>query len=271
MAVSGNQQFSITYLARLDIENKREGLSEPSGLALSACGDALWVISDDTRRIFQINLDGEIKPDDTIKINDKGLEGITLDPAGKHLLAVVEDGNAFIKAELGTQTIVQRQRLNAMRGFGSIEPYFSTGSTNNGLEGIAWNSSSETVFALKEGQPGLLIEVSPDLQSILNHRVLGAEQGFLDRELAPEAIDFSGLCHDRQRDCLWIISDKARRLFLYDWQDDRVIQSCRLAYGDDGDYREINKAEGIAVNPEANRLFIVSDKEARLYIFDLRS
>lgn len=254
MALPARHQFSITYLDRLDIENKRQGLREPSGLALCGDGQALWVVSDDTRRIFQIDLRGHIQPKASFAIDASGLEGITLDASGRHLLAVAEDGNTFLKAEIEARTIVQTAQLAAMAGYEPIAPYFASGPANKGLEGVAWNDSSQTLFALKEGQPGLLIEVTADLQTIVSHRLLDADQGFVDSELDPEAIDFSDLCYDRRRDCLWIISDKARRLFLYDWRCGRVLQSCRLAYGDQGDYREINKAEGLAISAQGDRL-----------------
>ena len=48
------------------------------------------------------------------------------------------------------------------------------------------------------------------------------------------------------------------------------MQSCKLGYGHDGEYQEIEKAEGVAIDPEANRLNVVSDEEARLYVFDIR-
>ncbi|CAD7855897.1 MAG: hypothetical protein [Olavius algarvensis Gamma 1 endosymbiont] len=48
------------------------------------------------------------------------------------------------------------------------------------------------------------------------------------------------------------------------------MQSARLGYGNKGKYREIEKAEGVAIDPDTHRLYVVSDKEARLYVFDIR-
>ncbi|MGH7490955.1 MAG: hypothetical protein ACREOO_01025 [bacterium] len=59
-------------------------------------------------------------------------------------------------------------------------------------------------------------------------------------------------------------------MFLYDWQLNRVIESLPLSYGIDGKYREIEKAEGITIDQGSNRLFVVSDKEIRLYVFEIK-
>jgi len=264
------QSFSLTYLDRFNIENEAEGLSEPSGLALSHGHNALWTVSDDTKKIFKMSLDGDLKKDDSFKISDKGLEGITLDPTGKFLLAVKEESNEIIEIRIDTQDVTDRQRLADMAGYDSIAQYFSGSGANKGLEGITWNGETGTIFVMKEGDPGLLIEVSSDLQTIRSHQLLNEANGFRDPEVGAEELDFSDLCYDPSRDRFWIISDKAKRLFLYDWKGDAVVQSATLGYGKDGEYREIEKAEGVAIDTDTNRLYVVSDEETRLYVFDIR-
>ena len=75
----------------------------------------------------------------------------------------------------------------------------SDDGANKGLEGIAHNTRTGTLFAMKEGKPGLLIELSPDQQSIQAHRLLNEDNGFCDPEVEREDIDFSDLCHDSSR------------------------------------------------------------------------
>ena len=127
-----------------------------------------------------------------------------------------------------------------------------------------------TIFIMKEKVPGLLVEVSSDLQTVLNHHVLNDENGFCDSEVGPDVLDFSDICYDQSRDLFWIVSDKAKRLFLYDWKENKVIQSATLGYGINGEYEEIKKAEGVTIDTDANLLYVVSDVEARLYVFDIR-
>ncbi|MGK7925308.1 MAG: SdiA-regulated domain-containing protein [Spirulina sp.] len=265
------QSFSLTYLDRFNIENSAEGLREPSGLALSRGKNALWTIGDDTKKIFKLGLKGSLKKNKSFKIPDKGLEGIVLDPSGEFLLVVKEENNEIVKIEIDTQEVSDRQRLDAMAGYETVAHYFTGGGANKGLEGITWNQATGTIFVMKEGFPGLLVEVLPDLKTIRGHQLLNHENGFCDTEVGAEDIDFSDICYDSSRDRFWIISDKAKRLFLYDWNKNKVLQSSKLGYGKNGKYREIEKAEGITIDPEANRLYVVSDEETRLYVFDIRA
>ncbi len=264
------QSFSLTYLDCFNIENEAEGLSEPSGLALSHGLNALWTISDDTRKIFKLSLDGDLQKDQSFKIPDKGLEGIVLDPTGEFLFTVNEDNNEIIKIIVDTQEVADRRRLSEMKSYDTVAHYFAGSKANKGLEGITWNNETDTIFVMKEGDPGLLVEVSSDLHKIRSHQLLNDDNGFRDTDVDADDLDFSDLCYDQRRDRFWIISDKARRLFLYDWKGNQVIQSSTLGYGENGGYREIEKAEGVAIDPDANRLYVVSDEEARLYVFDIR-
>jgi uncharacterized protein YjiK len=269
MTHDDEQTFSLTYLDRFDIADEDEGLTEPSALALSHGKNALWTVSDDTSKIFKMSLDGDLKKDDSFDIPDTGLEGIGLGTTGEFLVSVKEDGNEVIIIRIDSQEVINRRRLAEMTGFDDVAQYFVGSGENKGLEGITWNKETETLFVMKEGDPGLLIEVSPDLNAIRSHAVLNAENGFRDTEVDPDEIDFSDLCYQGPEH-FWIISDKAKRLFLYDWKGNKVMQSAKLGYGHDGEYEEIEKAEGVAIDPDANRLYVVSDEEARLYVFDIR-
>jgi uncharacterized protein YjiK len=262
--------LSLTYLDRVKIKNKKKGLTEPSGLALSRRRKALWTVSDDTSKVFKLSADGKRLKGKSFKIGEKGLEGLTLDPSGDFLLAVKEDSNEILEISIAAERITARHALSDMAGFGQIAQHFSGGDANKGLEGMAFNQDTDTFFVLKEGDPGLLIEVSRDLGSILGARVLDRSLGFADDDVQGAKIDFSDVQYDTARSVFWIVSDKARRLFLYDWARNRVIQSATLGFGKGGKYREIKKAEGVAVDPRSDRLYVVSDRTARLYVFDIR-
>lgn len=264
------QSFSLTYLDRFNIKDKDEGLNEPSGVALSHGNNALWTISDDTRKIFKMSLDGDLNKGKSFKIPDNGLEGIALDPTGDFLFTVKEADNEIIKIKVDSEEVVYRQRLDEMVGYATVVDYFAGGKANKRLEGITCNNETGTIFVMKEAKPGLLMEVSSDLRTIQGHKLLNEENGFRDTEVSADEIDFSDLCYDRSLDHFWIISDVAKRLFLYDWKENSVIQSAKLGYGKDGEYQEIEKAEGVAIDPNTNCLYVVSDKEARLYVFDIR-
>ena len=263
--------FNLTYLDRFKIEDKDAGLTEPSGLVRAHDGNGLWTISDDTARVFHLDLDGKLNRDRSFDVPDTGLEGITIDPSGAYLFAVREETNEIVRLDTGKRRVASRQRLADMAGFDGIADHFADGGANKGLEGITWNADTGTLFCLKEGRPGLLIEVQPDLRTILGHAVLDARNGFTDPEASADEIDYSGICYDPTRTAFWIVSDKARRLYLYNALDDRVVHSAPLSYAKDGAFREVKKAEGVAFDAASRRLYVVSDEEVRLYVFDVRS
>ncbi len=264
--------FNLTYLDRFKIENKRAGLTEPSGIALAHDGAGFWTVSDDTKRILYLGRGGKVDKGRSFKIPDNELEGVTTHPGGKTLFAVREKGNEILKLNIAKQSVMARQRLTEMEGYERIADYLADGGDDNkGLEGIAWNADTRSLFCVKESDPGLMIEVSSDLKKIRNHTLLTDEIGFSDPEGRAETVDYSGLCHDPARKALWVVSDRAKRLYLYCPKEERVLHSAALGYGRNGEYREVKQAEGVTVDPATGRLYIVSDAEARLYVFDVRA
>ena len=265
---SAAAQPGLHYIDRHNIESKKRGLTEPSALALAADGRGLWTASDDSKRIFYLSAAGKLDEERSFKVGIKGLEGLAVDLQGRFLYGVKEETSEIIRFDLETRQAVQRRPLHALDGYPAA---FATlfAEANKGLEGIAWNAARGTLLLLKEGAPGMLLEISPDLKAILNYRLLGPRQGFVDPALDAGQIDFSGLAYDPGRKALWIVSDRARRLFLYDLAADQVQQSWPLQYEKKGERRTVQQAEGIAFDSARQRLYVVSDEEARLYIFDL--
>ena len=190
--------------------------------------DALWTVNDETKKIFKLNLNGELQKDKSFKIPDKGLEGIALDPTGDFLFIVKEDKNEIIKLNVNTQEVAARRLLYYMEGYTAVSQYFVDSPPNKGLEGITWNTDAGSIFVIKEGVPGLLVEISPNLATIQSHILLSNENGFIEDESVGDKLDFSGIGYDQNRKHFWIVSDKGQRLFLYHWQQNRVIQSFTL-------------------------------------------
>lgn len=262
--------FRLGYLDCIDIKNKKEGLEEPSGLARSHEQNALWTISDDTGKIFKLNLNGDLIKDESFEIPIRGLEGITTDPTGKFLFVVQEEDNEIIKIEINSQKTVHRQRLAKMTGYEAISKHFSEDGAKKGIEGITWNNNTGTIFVLKERTPGLLLEISSDLRTIISHQELNRENGFHDNKVDADELDFSDLYYDSTKNLFWIISDEASKLFVYDNNVNQVLHSCSLKYEKKGKKRKLKKAEGITILPELNQLYIVCDEEAKLYLFEIQ-
>lgn len=259
--------IALAYIDRFDLRKADEDIREPSGLTWMPDGTTLWTVSDDNRRIFPLTTTGDLLQERSFRIEPTGLEGIALDGSGNFLYVVQEEENEIFKVDLAAGATIMRRQLRDMAGYDQVAADFAQGGTNKGLEGIAWHSKRGSWFVLKEGEPGLLLELTASLDQILEHRLLSADNGFVDDDTSSEKLDFSGLFYDATDDLFWIVSDQGQRLFLYDWQSDSVVQSVPLRYERNGKPHEIEKAEGVAYDEVAQRLYVVSDAEARLYVF----
>ena len=100
------------------------------------------------------------------------------------------------------------------------------------------------MFVLNEKEPGLFIELTPQI-SISARRALDFAQ------------DYSGLAYGGKAGCFWIVSDQSR--MLYRWSRSKgVIARLPLPFG---------KAEGVAVDEAAQLIYIVSDSENKLFVY----
>ena len=263
-------EFELSFLGRLDIGHEPEGLTEPSGLALSRDGTALWTVSDDTRTVFKLDLEGRLVRGESFRVDLAGLEGISLDETGDYLYVVQEEENRLIKYSLRSKEPVWSRRLSELEGYEEVGRHFTSGDKNKGLEGVTVDTRTGSLFLLKEGKPALLLEVAPDATRLTGYHEITDRRGFTDDDLEASAIDCSGICFDSTRSALWIISDKARRIYLYSRDRDEVLFDTALRYPDDMGNRTIRKAEGVAHDALRDRLYIVSDEEARLYLYAIR-
>ena len=113
-----------------------------------------------------------------------------------------------------------------------------------GLEGIAFDPDNGHLYAAKEKDPARIYEIDTD-------------GGELDREKIDFADDLSALAFDREDGHLYALSDQERTLFRLD-KDLDVDKAWKLP---------IDHPEGIAF--EGDTLYVVSDSEERLYVFDI--
>ena len=259
----------LELLSRHRIRDPGLGLNEPSGLTLNRDGSALYTVSDDTKAIFRLDLQGTVSVSDSFFIGLDNMEGIAIRGDDSELLIIQEDSNSVVVVDLNSRKERYRRPLSAMTNFDTIAPHFPDPPDNNGLEGLTVNTRNNHVVVVKECQPGLLIELDSSLTTILSTRVLQPSQGFIHPELEAEKLDFSGLSYDSSSDSYWIVSDKGRCLFQYDWTGDTVLQRLNLTISSGDKPKRIRKPEGIAFDPGRKRMYVVSDRDADLYVFKL--
>ena len=263
------QKLTLKLHAEHQIIDKAVGLNEPSGLTLNGDGTALYTVSDDTKAIFKLDLKGRLNISDSFFIDIDDLEGIAISSDGKRLYSVQEATNSIISIDIGSRKVLRLKPLAAMQNYNSIAKYFADTPDNKGLEGITVNSDTNHLFVVKESQPGLLIQISADHNQILDSRLLTKRNGFSHPELETEKLDFSGLSYDKNHHSIWITSDKGKCLFHYDWSNDIVLQRLDLNLDTNSKSKSIRKSEGVAYDPTKNRLYVISERDGRLYVYKI--
>ena len=267
------QPFStLIPLGSVSIKDKKAGLTEPSGLWFSAHEKVLWTVSDDTKKAFKLSLDGQILEQVDVDLEDA--EGITQGVEEDFLYIAQEDGSKVAVVNSRTGTIVNEHDLSTLRTDKGEKFDFLKNDTIHGLEGITFNPNRNSFFLLKERDPGLLIEISADFKFLREFRSLSERPEFQLRRLLRfnRTIDLAGIEYQRRegKDYFWIVTDEGKTVFLYNWDDDRLEKRFPLLFPDkNGNLKSIDKAEGVAFNPELNQLYFVSDKTACLYRFQV--
>lgn len=252
--------LELEYESKFSIKDKERGLLEPSGLAFAPDG-SLWTVSDETKKLFQINTKGELLA--ILDIDNQGLEGITFDSEGR-ICVVNEEADKIIVYDPQTGDKITDQWLEDIEGFSVLAKHFE-GDQNKGLEGITYDSLRSEMLLLKEAKPKLLITLTEKLDQVISVNHLDKQNGFSDKNTKSKKLDVSGMCYDAVRDLLWIVSDKAKRIYTFDRSRGCVIQNFALEYGKSD--KKIKKAEGVAVDLESHYLYVVSDEDAALYVY----
>ena len=212
----------------LELEASYEiNVLEPSGLAVNSLGTVLYTVSDNTAQVYKLSTTGSIIQTFSYEGND--LEGVSSFTDNKLLLA-----------EERTKEIVVFDMVTGV--FSKHNINYENSDANSGIEGVTFDGNSNTIFILNEKNPGLLIRLRSDFSVIEEY-----ELGF--------ANDYSGIFYDSYSNNLWIVSDQSK-----------TISKCTLTGKVLKSYSiNITQAEGIAISN--NKIYVISDAEAKLYIF----
>jgi uncharacterized protein YjiK len=263
------RKLQLELLEHHPIKDAASGLNEPSGLALDRQGTSLYTVSDETKIIFNLDLQGRIISDSSFLINVKDLEGLAVTADDKMILAVQEESNSIIQFDIISSKEIQRIPLTSLKNYDQIAMYFNHKNQNKGLEGITINFNNNHIFVVKEGEPGLLIELDSKCETIINHYMLNEKHGFIHPRIKSEKLDFSGLSYDHTSDTIWITSDKGECLFHFNFDDKKVLNRLDLPRESDTQSKRVAKSEGIAFDPTNQRFYIVSERDCELYIYQL--
>ncbi len=212
------------------IESYLLDIAEPSGLSWALNHKDFIVVDDRTNQAYTIDKKGKELGVFPYKGDDT--EGITID----------ELNNEFWIAEEAESKLIQLDASGNELNSYKIE--VNRDSKKKGLEGLTYDSKHKVFYILNEGEPGLLIKWQ-------------INSGIVSQKQLQFAQDYSGIFFDNADQSLWIVSDQSKKLFYCD-ENAVVKQSFDLDY---------QKAEGIVVDLQANRIYIVSDSEHKLFVY----
>ena len=217
----------------INLELVREidlAVKEPSGLCYSANQNAFYTVSDNSASVYKLSLTGALIKQ--LNYIGQDLEGVTVNP---------KSGNIYVVEERKRELVKLDSEGNEINGWHlDIEE----NDANKGLEGVAFNSKNNHIYLLNEQNPGLLIELD-EYGKIIKQTDLSF------------AIDYSGIFYEQKEDVLWIVSDKSKSISKCDLNGKKIT----------GYKIKESKAEGIVVDPNLKRIYVVLDGLDKLQVY----
>lgn len=206
-------------------------VSEPSGLDLSSDEKSFWVVSDQNSTVYLLDNQGKILK--KFKVNGEDLEGIT----------VIDDSTLAVVLEITREVVVIDTSGNEIkRAFIDL-----SGEFNSGLEGITYDSDKKIFYVINEKKPRLLITLD---QNLVEQR----------RDTLNFSKDVSGIYFDSTDKVLWILSDESQRIVKTDLSGN-PLEEFKI---------KVAQPEGITFNKARTKLYLISDKTEKLYVFDFK-
>lgn len=188
----------------------------------------LYIVSDSKKVIYKTNLQGEIV--DKIKVSTSDNEGVCLNSNG-NLVVVSESKRRLIEIDASKDKEIKYSIKGKQK------------QNNSGLEGVCFVPLEKSYFLVNEKSPKQLLKVS--------------NKGKITKEIKINfAEDLSGICFDEDFNLLWLVSDESKTIINIDLNG-KLIKSYPIP---------IVKAEGITIG--GNKIYVVSDEENKLYVFD---
>ena len=203
---------------------------EPSGLTLTSDQNGFWTVSDEDSSLYELDKYGKIIK--RIKVKGFDLEGVTI--IDEATLAIVLERTREVVVLDTSGTELQRVKINL------------EGELNSGLEGITYNESTKHFYIVTEKDPAFIIELDGDLNEVR-------------RDTIKFAADVSGIFYAKNDNILWILSDEDQMVVKTDMELN-IITKFKIS---------TIQPEGITINKNGDRLYIISDIEEKLSVYKI--
>nr|WP_254439101.1 SdiA-regulated domain-containing protein [Ruegeria arenilitoris] len=238
-------------------------------MSLSNAEGFLWSVSDAEPKLHLLGIDGVLGNSFQLpSLAGSDLEGVASRRDGSVLL-LQETDRSILVVQPTDPIQLTRVPLASLKGYPAAVELLVGNPLNKGPEGITVDPDTGRVFVVIEGQPRLLLVVSPDLTEIQEVILLDRGSGFVSDRVNDDELDVSGLAWSVSG-VLWILSDKGRQIFLYD-PETRKADTIELTYMKNGDRKVVKHPEGIALDEAKGLLYILTDdaEKSRLYVFNI--
>ncbi len=187
-------------------------IAEPSGITYHPTRRSLF-LADDSGSVHEVSLEGRLIQSGGL--NERDIEGITVNPETGLLYAAVEDDEAILELDPKDLTIQREFRIGRnykgeqllRKGGMGIEAIAFVPDASHPEGGTFWVGNQS--FSLKaKDEPSVVCEVVVPLRSATAKQADGA----IIRAYKMDFIDISGLAYDTQGDFLVLISDTTNLL-----------------------------------------------------------
>ena len=187
-------------------------IAEPSGITYHPTRRSLF-LADDSGSVHEVSLEGRLIQ--SKGLNERDIEGITVDPSTGLLYAAVEDDEVILELEPENLTIQREFKIGRnfkgeqllRKGGMGIEAIAFVPDASHPEGGTFWIGNQS--FSLKaKDEPSVVCEVVVPLRSTTAKQADGA----IIHAYKMNFIDISGLAYDAQGDFLVVISDTTNLL-----------------------------------------------------------
>jgi uncharacterized protein YjiK len=214
---------------------------DASALTVHSDSGHLWVITDDQVRLVEFTCQGElIREVELIGFDDA--EGLC------HV-----GGNRFLVAEEKKMCITLVDvppDSKKLKAGGPCIQLDVKSKKNKGLEGVSYDSATDTLFAIREAKPPAVYRVQP----LLDRERSTTSEWSVDLDGFD---DLSDTFFDPATGWLWLVSHESKVAAAFDARRVRVVEVV-LKKGQHGLPEDVEQAEGIARDRLGN-LFICSE------------
>lgn len=230
-ACRNEKEDSLTKLDQVAVYSVN--IPETSDLSFGSSTDILYTVSDRTAKAYKITTQGKVLSE--LAYTGSDLEGVCF--ADNQFVYVAEErSRKIIKLDLQGNKLSEKTISVEMN------------DENQGLEGISYATFNRHFYILNEKNPALLIETDENLNVLKSYPLSFAS-------------DYSGICVDNVNQQLWIVCDESASVTKCTMKGESIV-SYRI---------KVSNPEGIAFDPQTNQLYIISDAEARLYLFKINN